>query len=106
MTDNGTAPKSPSLKTLEKNIQMIDEIIDSGQEVGIDEPRLVDIRDALDWTHTFLINRRDYHRKRQTMQKVETALLEERLQAAGIDVKQIKKDAERLAEDAIVDSED
>jgi hypothetical protein len=105
------APKSPALPRLRKHIQTIDEVIDSGVDVTfgdaiLPEAFLVDVRDALDWTLTFLENRRDYHRKRQTQQKIEMALLEEKLASAGIDVRKLKSDAVRLAEDAIIDSED
>lgn len=119
MTDNGNTPKSPNLKQLEQTINMIDEIINAGHDVAfgeitdalenstiagyIDETQLVVMRDALDWTHTYLVNRRDYHKKRQTLQKIETALLEEKLQEAGIDVRKLKHDAERLADDEMID---
>jgi hypothetical protein len=117
MTDNGNAPKSPNLKALQNWIDELDQLINEGHDLAIatngtamdsithvwKETRVVELRDALDWTHTYLINRRDYHRKRQTMQKVTEALLEEKLQEAGIDVKKLKRDAERLAEDEMID---
>jgi hypothetical protein len=123
------APKSPALPRLRKHIELLDLVINEGYDVEIidreegskdsegnpveqcfidhvAEAQLVEIRDALDWTLTFLENRRDYHRKRQTQQKIEMALLEEKLASAGVDVRKLKSDAVRLAEDAIIDSDD
>lgn len=115
MNDNN-APKSPELKKLAKHIQTIDEIINSGwdvtahtdkgePQVEFKESELVEIRDALDWTLTFLENRRDYHKKRQTKAKVEQALMEEKLREAGVDIDAIRKSAVKLSEDVLLEEE-
>ena len=119
---NETAPKSPELKKLTKHIAMLDDVINNGWDVAIanitdplenstihtyiTEPTLVEIRDALDWVLTFLENRRDYHKKRQTKAKVEQALMEEKLREAGVDIDSLRKDAVRLSEDALLDQEE
>lgn len=110
--------KSPDVQTLRTLVELIDEVINAGHEVlitdpenvqnptQIAEPTLVAMRDALEWTYVFLLNRRDYHKKRNAKTKVLESLLKEKLEAAGINVAKIERDADRIADDKIIDNED
>jgi hypothetical protein len=116
-TESG-APRAPKIEFLAKMIERLDEIINAGDSLGrigeseadsthpeifeiFEEQLLVGWRDAFDWLVTFLENRRDYHKKRNTSAKLEIQLMEEALQRAGVDTKKIRKEAERAADDSI-----
>jgi deoxyribodipyrimidine photolyase-like uncharacterized protein len=107
-------PKAPSVEALEKLVARLDEIINSGDSLAVvgdgenaevgelwNEPDVVVMRDALDWTLTYLGNRRDYHKRRNVKTKVEMELFRERLEAAGVDVKKLEKEASEAADDSI-----
>jgi hypothetical protein len=121
-TEQG-APRAPKIEFLEKMIERLDEIINAGDSLGrisdpaagkgesantelqvdeiYEEALLVGWRDAFEWVAVFLENRRDYHKKRNTANKVEMQLLEDALKRAGVDTAKIRREAERAADDSI-----
>jgi hypothetical protein len=109
-------PKAPSLESLRRSIELIDEIIDKGYDVTLfdgeekvsllPETSLVSIHDALEWAYVFLMNRRDYHKRRQTQQKIEVALLEDELRRAGVNVEAIKRAAASAADENLINGSD
>lgn len=115
-TEQG-APRAPKIEFLNKMVERLDEIINSGETLGrltestdktewqlaevFEEQLLVGWHDAFEWLAVFLENRRDYHKKRNTANKVEMQLLEDALQRAGVDTAKIRKEAERAADDSI-----
>lgn len=111
-TEQG-APRAPKIDFLLKMVERLDEIINAGDTLArvtgddaeiaelYEESLLVGWHDAFDWLATFLENRRDYHKKRNTSNKLEMQLLEEALKRHGVDTTKIRKDAERAADDSI-----
>jgi hypothetical protein len=120
-TEQG-APRAPKIEFLEKMVERLDDIINKGDSLGrisdppgkgesantelqveeiFEEALLVGWHDAFEWLLVFLENRRDYHKKRNTANKVEMQLLEDALKRAGVDTAKIRKEAERAADDSI-----
>jgi hypothetical protein len=116
-TEQG-APRAPKIEFLEKMVERLDEIINEGMSLAVitegeepskdpviheylEEQLLVGWRDAFEWLQVFLENRRDYHKKRNTANKVEMQLLEDALKRHGVDTAKIRKEAERAADDSI-----
>jgi hypothetical protein len=109
------SPRSPQVDFLEKMVERLDKVINEGNSLAvvhdedqsilvdeiIEEPVLVAWRDAFDWLATFLGNRRDYHKRRQTKTKVEMDLMRRALEERGIDVKKLEKEADDAADDSI-----
>ena len=114
--------KSPDVRKCRALYERIDDVINNGHDVAIvdassskehpealdyiSEPDLVAMRDALEWVYVFLMNRRDYHKRRNTKTKVEMQLLEDALRRKGIDVESIKKNAASVADDEVIDNDD
>lgn len=114
------SPSAPKVDFLEKAVERFDALINNGHSLAIvgtdekdplavaevveiiEEPIVVAYRDAFEWLATFLGNRRDYHKRRQTKQKIELQLMEEALSRHGVDVKKIQKEADRAADDSIL----
>lgn len=117
-TEQG-APRAPKIEFLEKMVERLDSIINSGDSLArvsdgkgedgaslqidelFEEALLVGWHDAFEWLLVFLENRRDYHKRRNTSNKIEMQLLEDALKRAGVDTAKIRKEAERAADDSI-----
>lgn len=113
------SPRSPQVDFLETAVTRLDQIINNGQSLAvvgsdpagdhgaievleiIEEPIVVAWRDAFDWLATFLGNRRDYHKRRQTKTKVEIDLMRRALEERGIDVKKLEREADDAADNSI-----
>lgn len=109
-TANGT-PKSPALTQLKKSLDLLNDIVDGGLDLvivdgettlAVRETQIVDIIDALNWAYVFLLNRKDYHKKRTTQQKIEIELLKDQLKSRGIDVERLERRASSIAEDKMI----
>jgi uridylate kinase len=116
MTKNSDAPRAPKIDFLNMMVERIDKVIDEGNSIAVvsgegddmaveellEEKVLVGWRDAFEWLAVFLENRRDYHKKRNTANKLELQLLEDALKRAGVDTAKIRKEAENAADDSIL----